>query len=47
MVDLSADRIEHILDEEIIRNLERLFPEVSTKELPQSPHAIKSAEGAL
>ena len=45
MVDLSADRIEHILDQEIIGKLEMLFPDISTKNLPDSPHAIKSAEG--
>jgi manganese/zinc/iron transport system permease protein len=47
MVDLSADRIEHILDQEIISKLEKLFPDISTKNLPQSPHTIKSAEGAV
>jgi manganese/zinc/iron transport system permease protein len=47
MVDLSADRIEHILDDDIIRQLENLFPEVSPKELPQSPHKIRIAEGAV
>jgi manganese/zinc/iron transport system permease protein len=47
MVDLSADRIEHVLDEEIIRSLEKLFPEISPKELPQSPHLLKSMQGAV
>ena len=47
MVDLSADRIEHILDQEIISKLEKLFPDVSTKILPQSPHKIESAEGVV
>jgi manganese/zinc/iron transport system permease protein len=46
MVDLSADRIEHVLDEEIIGNLELLFPNVNPKELPKSPHALKASEGA-
>lgn len=46
MVDLSADRIEHVLDQDIISKLEQLFPDVSPKELPQSPHEIKIAEGA-
>jgi manganese/zinc/iron transport system permease protein len=46
MVDLSADRIEHVLDEEIIRTLEGLFPGVHPKELPESPHALKSSGGA-
>ncbi len=46
MVDLSADRIEHVLDEEIIRQLEDLFPEAATREPPESPHALTSAQGA-
>jgi len=47
MVDLSADRIEHVLDEEIIGQLERLFPSVNPKELPKSPHALASWQGAV
>jgi manganese/zinc/iron transport system permease protein len=47
MVDLSADRIEHVLDEEIIRKLEGLFPSVHPKELPKSLHALKTSEGAV
>ena len=46
MVDLSADRIEHVLDEEIIRQLEDLFPETDSNEPPQSPHSLTSAQGA-
>lgn len=46
MVDLSADRIEHVLDEEIIDQLEKLFPSLSEKELPESPHALKTVQGA-
>jgi manganese/zinc/iron transport system permease protein len=47
MVDLSADRIEHVLDEEIIRKLEGLFPSVHPKELPKSLHALKTSGGAV
>lgn len=47
MVDLSADRIEHVLDEEIIGQLERLFPQVNPKELPKSPHDLTPAQGAV
>ncbi len=47
MVDLSADRIEHVLDQEIINKLEGLFPDISAKNLPQSPHTIKSAQGVV
>lgn len=46
MVDLSADRIEHVLDEEIIDQLETLFPSLSGKELPESPHTLKTVQGA-
>lgn len=46
MVDLSADRIEHVLDEEIIDQLEKLFPNLSDKELPESPHTLKTVQGA-
>jgi manganese/zinc/iron transport system permease protein len=47
MVDLSADRIEHVLDEEIIRTLEGLFPSVHPKELPKSLHELKTSGGAV
>lgn len=40
MVDLSADRIEHVLDEEIIRQLETLFDDNGSKALPESPHEL-------
>jgi len=45
MVDLSADRIEHVLDEDIISKLEDLFPAIHPKELPKSPHTIGTMEG--
>lgn len=47
MVDLSADRIEHVLDEEIIQQLEALFPQVSPKDLPQSPHTLVPDQGVV
>jgi manganese/zinc/iron transport system permease protein len=47
MVDLSADRIEHVLDQEIIGQLEKLFPEVKSKAPPKSPHTLKAARGAF
>lgn len=47
MVDLSADRIEHVLDEEIIRQLETLFPESASEKTPDSPHALTPAQGAV
>jgi manganese/zinc/iron transport system permease protein len=45
MVDLSADRIEHILDKEIIDQLEALFPEIRPQEIPRSPHTLVAAGG--
>jgi manganese/zinc/iron transport system permease protein len=45
MVDLNADRIEHVLDADIIKQLEDLFPEISPQEPPQSPHQLKSLGG--
>ncbi len=47
MVDLSADRIEHVLDEEIIRQLEALFPGERSTEPPRSPHVLTSKQGAV
>jgi manganese/zinc/iron transport system permease protein len=44
-VDLSADRVEHVLDPEVIRQLEGLFPEVGPSEMPRSPHRLRAAEG--
>jgi manganese/zinc/iron transport system permease protein len=46
MVDLSADRIEHVLDEEMIHQLEALFPQVSPKDPPHSPHTLVPEQGA-
>jgi manganese/zinc/iron transport system permease protein len=47
MVDLSADRIEHVLDDDIIKQLEQLFPQISGQEPPASPHALPSVQGAV
>ena len=46
-VDLSADRIEHVLDDNIISKLEELFPSVKPKDLPKSPHALERIKGVL
>lgn len=46
-VDLSADRIEHVLDEEIIRKLEGLLPGIHPKELPKSLHTLNTSGGAV
>jgi manganese/zinc/iron transport system permease protein len=47
MVDLSADRIEHVLDKEIIDQLEKLFPSLRDKELPESPHTLKTVQRVM
>ena len=44
-VDLSADRIEHVLDGNIIGKLEALFPSVKPRDLPESPHALEASKG--
>ncbi len=44
-VDWGADQIEHILDRDMIVKLERLLPDVGRKDLPQSPHVLKTIEG--
>ena len=46
-VDLSADRIEHVLDDDIIRKLEDLFPNVNPKDLPNSPHSLETSRGII
>ncbi len=46
MVDLSADRIEHVLDSDIIAKLERMVPEARPEAVPSSPHELRPAKGA-
>ena len=43
VVDLSADRIEHVLDAELIERLEALFPDARPGRPIQSPHRLGSA----
>ncbi len=46
-VDWGADQIEHVLDEELIAELERRLPELGPKTQLQSPHLLQVArEGA-
>ena len=40
VVDLSADRIEHVLDPDLIRQLERTLADQTGKDLPGSPHDL-------
>lgn len=42
-VDRDADTMEHVLAPEILAELERRFGAAATSEVPQSPHAIESA----
>jgi manganese/zinc/iron transport system permease protein len=42
-VDWGADEIEHVLDGEIVRDLERLLPEAGQPEMPASPHRLNPA----
>jgi manganese/zinc/iron transport system permease protein len=45
MVDLSADRIEHVLDPDLIRRLEATVADQASKELPRSPHQLVGEKG--
>jgi manganese/zinc/iron transport system permease protein len=45
VVDLSADRIEHVLEPELIRQLEATLAETTKKTLPPSPHALNVVKG--
>ena len=40
VVDLSADRIEHVLDPDLIRRLELKLADQTSKGLPGSPHDL-------
>jgi manganese/zinc/iron transport system permease protein len=46
-VDWGADEIEHILDRDMIRTLEKMLPETPGDTIPESPHPIKPPEGAF
>jgi manganese/zinc/iron transport system permease protein len=39
-VDWGADEIEHVLDKQMIENLERMLPGLRPKRLPPSPHRL-------
>ncbi len=45
-VDWGADEIEHVLDRQMIAELEKKLPELRAVSVPSSPHEIKRAEGA-
>lgn len=40
VVDLSADRIEHVLDPDLIRQLEAVLADQAGRDLPPSPHDL-------
>jgi manganese/zinc/iron transport system permease protein len=46
MVDLSADRIEHILDPDMVRSLKTLLVSVGKHDPPPSPHQLTDMKGA-
>jgi manganese/zinc/iron transport system permease protein len=45
MVDLSADRIEHVLEPDLIRQLEAKLSADLETDLPASPHALAAGKG--
>jgi manganese/zinc/iron transport system permease protein len=47
MVDLSADRIEHVLDPELIKRLETLLDTGKASDPPPSPHDLREMKGAF
>ena len=46
MVDLSADRIEHVLEPDLIQRLEATLADTTEKTLPRSPHSLVVEKGA-
>jgi len=44
-VDWGADEIEHVLEKNIIDQLEALLPAMRNGRMPESPHTIRAAEG--
>ncbi len=46
-VDMGADKIEHVLEPEMIRELETLLPEYSKAGMPASPHRFDGPKGGL
>jgi manganese/zinc/iron transport system permease protein len=46
MVDLSADRIEHVLEPELIRRLEASLETSKDRTPPPSPHPLTVEKGA-
>ena len=46
MVDLSADRIEHVLDPDMIRSLKTLLHSEKEPDPPPSPHRLTDTKGA-
>ena len=44
-VDWGADEIEHVLEQDIIDQLEELLPSMQNGRMPESPHRIEGVEG--
>jgi manganese/zinc/iron transport system permease protein len=47
VVDLSADRIEHVLDPNLIRKLEAVMADQAGADLPHSPHELTRIDPAV
>ena len=45
-VDWGADEIEHVLDAELVAELERRLPAEVLQKMPASPHHIEPIQGA-
>lgn len=45
-VDWGADAIEHVLDREMIRKLEKMLPELRDVKMPPSPHELAGTQPA-
>lgn len=45
-VDWGADAIEHVLDQEMIRKLEKMLPDLKDVQMPPSPHELTAMQPA-
>ena len=45
-VDWGADAIEHVLDQEMIQNLENMLPDLKDVKMPASPHELAGTQPA-
>jgi manganese/zinc/iron transport system permease protein len=47
VVDLNADRIEHVLAPDLIRQLEKKLSDRVESDLPPSPHTLSTEKGTI